>query len=85
MASHILYGLKKFGITIGYSILGVFRFFFRPISAWGTFVINSESNEDSWTDFNEHYRKSLEEIDVEECLDNGNTEQVCRSRVSIAA
>ena len=80
-----LYGLKKFALTVAFSFLAVFRFFFRPISGWGTNFINYESSEDSWRDFNEQYRKSLEEIDVEECIDSGKTELVCRSSASVAA
>lgn len=80
-----LYGLKKIGLTIAFSILGVFRFFFRPIFAPGNISYYDNSYEDQWSEFNEQYRRGIEEIDVDACVDKGNTEKYCRSSVGVAA
>jgi hypothetical protein len=79
------FGLKKIGLTIAFSILGVFRFFFRPIITLGSTSYYNNYYEDRWGDFNDQYRRAMEEIDVDACVDRGNTEQYCRSSVGVAA
>lgn len=79
------YGLKKFGITVGFSLLGVLRYFLRP--GWGSGLTTSGlySDDEGWNEFNLQYRKAIEEVEINECVDGGKTEQFCRSSTPIAA
>ena len=83
--SQKVYGLKKIGLTIAFSVLGVFRFFFRPVITPGSTSYYENSYENRWGDFNDQYRRAMEEIDVDACVDKGNTEKYCRSSVGVAA
>ncbi len=79
------FGLKKFGITFAFSLLGVFRYFFRP--GFGLRIYNNGlySEEDEWKEFNDRYHQAIEEIQLDECIDGGKTEQFCRTLHPIAA
>lgn len=78
-------GLKKFGVTFLFSILGVFRQFFNRNTVFG--YVNPPVNPETVDDerFLRYYQAALEEIDVSACVESGTPELVCRKAVEVAA
>jgi hypothetical protein len=71
-------GLKKFGVTALFGVFGVFRFILNPrAQPWVT--PSTTYQEDSyWDELTLRYQQAIEELDVQSCIDYGNTEQACR-------
>ena len=79
------YGLKKFGITVGFSFLSVLRYFLRPGFTLGLNTTGRYSDDPEWREILLRYKQAIEEVEINECVDGGKTEQFCRSSTPIAA
>ena len=77
------YGAKKVGLAILFSTLYAFRILLRPLS-WGEFQNGLPTPTRAEEEIQKRYQEAVEEVDVHACIEGGQPETVCRSKIYTA-
>jgi hypothetical protein len=78
-------GFKKVALTTIFSLLSVFRFFFRNQTNFGSMANGNTSENTEWEELTENYSRLMNELEIEGCVISGKAEQECRATAPILA
>jgi hypothetical protein len=77
------FGVKKVGLAILFSTLYAFRIILRPLS-WGEFQNGLLTPTQAEEEIQKRYKEAVDEVDVHACIEEGQPESVCRSKIQTA-